>query len=339
MSTALQAFIETTLTAIMQAQTLADLDHIRVQALGKQGQLTQQLKSVGKLPPEERPRMGQAVNQAKQQLQAEIEARRQALTAAALEAQLNQSAIDVTLPGRGRSLGTRHPLNSTRAQLEALFIQAGFSLMTGPEIEDDAHNFTALNIPLHHPARAMHDTFYLENGLLLRTHTSTIQIRALQQTPPPLRIIASGRVYRRDSDLTHTPMFHQLEGLVVNETANFAELKGLLVHFLQSFFENPQLIIRFRASYFPFTEPSAEVDVQCLLCTGTGCNICSHTGWLEILGCGMVHPQVLTNAGVDPERYQGYAFGMGIDRLCLLQHGIPDLRLLFENDLRFLQQF
>jgi phenylalanyl-tRNA synthetase alpha chain len=335
----IQNLIKTASNLIKEAPNLPALEAIRTQILGKQGELTQLLKKIGERPQSERPQMGQIVNQAKQQLQNILEKRYQVLKEKALIQTLHSHTLDVSLPGRGETLGSCHPLTQTTTQLEQLFVQAGFRLMTGPEIEDEEHNFTALNIPSHHPARALHDTFYLQNGLLLRTHTSTVQIRALKQQALPLRMISTGRVYRCDSDITHTPMFHQLEGLVITETANLAELKGLLTAFLQTFFENPQLKLRFRASYFPFTEPSAEVDVQCTLCTGLGCHICHHTGWLEILGCGMTHPKVLKYAGVDPEQYQGYAFGMGIDRLTLLRHGIPDLRLLFENDIHFLKQF
>lgn len=335
----LQSLIDSIRTAIKEANSLAALDHIRIQALGKRAQLTRILKNVRSLAPDDRPRIGQAVNQAKQVIQTALEKRLETLKAIDLKQKLACPTLDVTLPGRGEQLGSCHPLSTTQSELEQLFIQIGFNLMTGPEIEDEQHNFTALNIPLNHPARALHDTFYLEKDRLLRTHTSTIQIRALKQYPPPLYLIASGRVYRRDFDVTHTPMFHQLEGLAVYEQANFSELKGLLTQFLQIFFKNPQLPTRFRASYFPFTEPSAEVDVQCVLCAGKGCPVCSHTGWLEVLGCGMVHPRVLIGAGLDAERYQGYAFGMGIDRLTALRFGIPDLRMLFENDLRFLTQF
>jgi len=232
-----------------------------------------------------------------------------------------------------------HPVTRTRERIERFFRNVGFTVEQGPEIEDDYHNFEALNIPSNHPARALHDTFYFEDGLLLRTHTSPVQIRAMRHSKPPIKMIAPGRVYRCDSDVTHTPMFHQVEGLLIDESANFSELKGLLSQFLQQFFEKKDLVIRFRAAYFPFTEPSAEVDIQCVMCTGAGCRVCSQTGWLEILGCGMVHPKVLEKAGLAPDKYQGYAFGMGIDRLALLRYRIPDLRLMFENDVRFLEQF
>lgn len=341
MLTNLETQIQQYCQTIANIETLNDLEQIRVQLLGKQGELTQLLKSIGQLPPSERPQMGQAINQAKQTIQSALEERKTILNQRILQAELEAASIDVTLPGHGIQLGTLHPLSQIREQLENLFLQAGFQLVSGSEIEEDITNFTALNIPEHHPARAMHDTFYLKSqpNLLLRTHTSTVQIHTLRENPPPLRIIATGPVYRCDSDVTHTPMFHQLEGMVIDKTANFSELKGLLIHFLQTFFEDPTLNIRFRASYFPFTEPSAEVDIQCVLCVGKGCQVCGHTGWLEILGCGMVHPNVLKNTGVDPSNFQGYAFGMGIERLTLLRYRIPDIRLLFENDIRLLKQF
>lgn len=258
-----------------------------------------------------------------------------------INAQLMREKVDVTLAGRGQSMGSLHPVTRTRERIERFFKGIGFTVTEGPEIEDDYYNFEALNIPSNHPARALHDTFYFPNGLLLRTHTSPVQIRAMQnqQAKLPVKMIAPGRVYRCDSDVTHTPMFHQVEGLLIDETANFSELKGLLTQFLQQFFEKNDLAIRFRAAYFPFTEPSAEVDIHCVMCGGEGCRVCSQTGWLEILGCGLVHPHVLTKMGLQPDNCQGYAFGMGIDRLALLRYQIPDLRLMFENDLRFLEQF
>jgi len=332
--------IDQTTQAITQAQDLPALEQIRVQCLGKKGQLTEYLKTLGQLSPEERPKVGQLVNQAKQQIQDLLDQRQQALQATALQAKLAAESIDVTLPGRSsQNLGSLHPVTRIRERIELFFHQLGFAVAEGPEIEDDYHNFEALNIPDHHPARALHDTFYFGDGRLLRTHTSPVQIRAMKTSKPPIRIIAPGRVYRCDSDLRHTPMFHQVEGLVIDEQANFAELKGLLADFLQNFFETPGLKTRFRPAYFPFTEPSAEVDMQCVICKGKGCRTCSQSGWIEILGCGMVHPHVLKAVGIDSEQYQGYAFGMGIDRLAMLRYGIPDLRMNFENDLRFLQQF
>jgi phenylalanyl-tRNA synthetase alpha chain len=325
-------------TSIREATDLKSLDQFRVTYLGKKGQLTEYLKNLGQLPAAERPLAGQKVNVVKQKVQTLIEEREQILQAAAVESQLAAESIDVTLPGRGQSIGSIHPVTKTRERLEALFNQLGFTTVDGPEIEDDYHNFAALNIPELHPARAMQDTFYFEDGNLLRTHMSPVQIRTMESGKPPLRIIAMGRVYRRDFDITHTPMFHQIEGLMIDENVSFADLKGILISFLQAFFET-EVAIRFRPSYFPFTEPSAEVDIGCISCGAKGCRICKNTGWLEVLGCGMVHPNVLTMAGIDPERYTGWAFGAGIDRLTMLRYGITDLRALFENDLRFLKQF
>jgi len=247
--------------------------------------------------------------------------------------------VDVTLPGRGQHNGGLHPVTRTMQRIESLFSQLGFSVEEGPEIEDDFHNFEALNIPEHHPARAMHDTFYFDANTLLRTHTSPVQVRHMEKEQPPLRIIAPGRVYRCDSDLTHTPMFHQIEGLLVDENVSFADLMGTLSDFLKLFFENEDLKTRFRPSYFPFTEPSSEVDIQCVMCAGEGCRVCGHTGWLEVLGCGMVHPKVFESVNIDNEKFTGYAFGMGVERLAMLRYGVNDLRLFFENDIKFLQQF
>lgn len=320
------------------AANLAQLDEVRVRYLGKSGLLTAQLKQLGKLPKEQRPAAGQAINQAKQALQASIESRRSELEQQALTERLASQRIDVTLPGRGSGLGGLHPVTRTLERIERLFANSGFTIQEGPEIEDDYHNFEALNIPAHHPARAMHDTFYFDQHLLLRTHTSPVQIRVMEDAEPPLKIIAPGRVYRCDSDLTHTPMFHQVEGLLVDENVSFAELKGVIYDFLQNFFER-DLKLRFRPSYFPFTEPSAEVDIECVMCDGGGCRVCGNTGWLEVLGCGMVHPEVFRHVAIDSEKYTGYAFGMGVERLAMLRYGVNDLRLFFENDLRFLRQF
>jgi phenylalanyl-tRNA synthetase alpha chain len=317
---------------------LAALDDVRVRWLGKKGTLTEQLKTLGALPAAERPAAGQRINEAKQALQVAIDARRDALERASVEQELICGRVDVTLPGRGDERGALHPITRARLRIETLFRRAGFDVAEGPEIEDDFHNFEALNIPADHPARAMHDTFYFPDGRLLRTHTSPVQIRALVARGAPLAVIAPGRVYRCDSDVTHTPMFHQLEGLVVGENVSFANMRAILHNFVQAFFER-DLKMRLRPSYFPFTEPSAEVDMSCVFCGGEGCRICKQTGWLEISGCGMVHPNVLRASGVDPERFTGYAFGMGIDRLAMLRYGVNDLRLLFENDLRLLQQF
>ena len=325
--------------AVAAAGDLQALDQVRVAYLGKKGRLTERMKTLGKLSPEERPKAGQAINAAKQQVQQAIEARKAALEQAALEAKLAAEQVDVTLPGRQIPAGSLHPVTRTLDRIEALFARMGFSVAEGPEIEDDFHNFEALNIPASHPARAMHDTFYFPDGTLLRTHTSPVQIRVMQKEKPPLRVIAPGRVYRCDSDLTHTPMFHQVEGFMVDERVTFTDLKAILIDFLHRFFEREDLAVRFRPSYFPFTEPSAEADIECVMCSGEGCRVCSQTGWLEVLGCGMVHPNVFAHVGIDSEAYTGFAFGMGVERLAMLRYGVDDLRLFFENDLRFLKQF
>ena len=325
--------------AIATAADLQALDQVRVDFLGKKGRITERMKTLGQLSADERPKAGQAINQAKQVVQQAIEIRREALKNVVLEAKLAGEKVDVTLPGRQSPAGSLHPVTRTLQRIEDLFAQMGFSVAEGPEIEDDFHNFEALNIPESHPARAMHDTFYFPDGTLLRTHTSPVQVRVMQAHKPPLRVIAPGRVYRCDSDLTHTPMFHQIEGLMVDEQVTFTDLKAILIDFLQSFFESNALQVRFRPSYFPFTEPSAEADIQCVMCGGEGCRVCSQTGWLEVLGCGMVHPNVFKHVDIDPETYTGFAFGMGIERLAMLRYGVNDLRLFFENDLRFLKQF
>ena len=330
---ALSILVERALADVRASANLERLDDVRVRLLGKKGQLTEQLKSLGALPATERPAAGQRINEAKAAIQAAIESRREAL-----DAELAKGAIDVTLPGRGRESASLHPVTRTRLRIERIFMQAGFEVATGPEVEDDFHNFEPLNIPKNHPARAMHDTFYFPDGRLLRTHTSPVQIRAMRAMKPPLAVIAPGRVYRNDSDMTHTPMFHQVEGMVVGEAISFANLKAMLHTFVEHFFEQP-LGMRLRPSYFPFTEPSAEVDIECVFCHGAGCRVCKQTGWLEILGCGMIHPNVLAAAGIDSEHWQGYAFGMGIERLAMLRYGVDDLRLFFENDLQFLKQF
>ena len=327
------------LQEVAAADNVTALDDVRVRFLGKKGLLTQQLKQLGQLPAEQRPAAGQAINRIKQQVQQVVEARGSELQAAALDARLASEKIDVTLSGRGQQHGGLHPVTLTMRRIEELFRPLGFTVAEGPEIEDDHHNFEALNIPAHHPARAMHDTFYFDAHTLLRTHTSPVQVRVMEERKPPLRIIAPGRVYRCDSDLTHTPMFHQVEGLLVDEHVSFANLKGLLDEFLQAFFERDDLAVRFRPSYFPFTEPSAEVDIQCVMCAGDGCRVCGQSGWLEVLGCGMVHPKVFEQVGIDNDRYTGFAFGMGVERLAMLRYGVNDLRLFFENDLNFLSQF
>ena len=306
---------------------LASLDLVRVRLLGKKGELTILLKQLGSLPKAERPAAGEAINQAKQALTDSLRKRRSELESQQLQGELDAAAVDVTLAGRGQMPGGLHPVSVALERIEAIFGGAGFAVHQGPEIEDDFHNFTALNIPADHPARAMHDTFYFPSGKLLRTHTSPVQIRTMMEQGAPLHLIAPGRVYRCDSDMTHTPMFHQIEGLVVDRGVSFANLKAVLHEFVERFFER-RAELRFRPSYFPFTEPSAEVDVL------------SESGkWLEILGCGMVHPNVLQTVGIDPETFTGYAFGMGVERLAMLRYGVGDLRLFFENDLQFLRQF
>jgi phenylalanyl-tRNA synthetase alpha chain len=326
------------LADIEAAADIAALDAVRVRLLGKKGVITDALKGLGKLPAPERPAAGARINAARDRLAQAIDERRAALERGAVAATLSETRLDVTLPGRGGDSGGLHPVTRTRLRLEEIFRRAGFDVAEGPEVEDDFHNFAALNIPPEHPARAMADTFYFADGRLLRTHTSPVQIRALAARSPPVRLIAPGRVYRCDSDQTHTPMFHQVEGLVVDRNVSLANLKAVLREFVSAFFERP-LAIRFRASYFPFTEPSAEVDCQCVFCLGAGCPVCKRTGWLEIGGCGVVHPNVLRNCQLDPEEWSGYAFGMGIDRLAMLRHDVNDIRLFFENDLRFLAQF
>ncbi len=325
--TSLSKLIDQAASEIDAATDLAALDAVRVSFLGKKGELTARLKSLGQLPPEERSAAGQEINSAKQEVQGRLNARRESLENSALEAKLAADAVDVSLPGRGASIGGRHPVSRTQSRIERIFTNAGFGVRSGPEIEDDFHNFTALNFPADHPARAMHDTFFFSGDNLLRTHTSPVQIRSMVKEGVPIRIIAPGRVYRCDSDQTHTPMFHQVEGLVIGEDISFANLKAVLHEFVEAFFER-KAELRFRPSYFPFTEPSAEVDVRW-----------GEDKWLEILGCGMVHPNVLESAGVDSEKYTGYAFGMGIERLAMLRYNVTDLRTFFENDLRFLRQF
>jgi len=314
------------LSEINSASDLRQLEQIRVDYLGKKGRLTEKLKILGKLPTEERPKSGQIINDVKTKIQDAIELRKKTFEDKKLEDIIEKGHIDVSLPGRGIERAGLHPITLITQRIESLFQQIGFEIVDGPEVEDEYHNFEALNIPKYHPARAMHDTFYFEDGRLLRTHTSSVQIRVMQNDSPPFRFIAPGRVYRCDSDMTHTPMFHQVEGLVVDESVTFSELKGLLINFLEIFFEK-ELKTRFRPSYFPFTEPSAEVDIE------------GKHGWLEILGCGMVHPNVLKNVGIDPEKYTGLAFGMGVERLAMLYYGVDDLRLFFDNDLQFLNQF
>lgn len=323
---------------VEQAEDLTALDQVRVDYLGKKGLLTALLKSLGGYSAAERPAVGAKINEAKQQVQEALNGRKSALETAAIALRLASESVDVTQPGRASSVGGIHPVTRTLDRITAIFCAAGYKVEEGPEIEDDFHNFEALNIPAHHPARAMHDTFYVDDRHVLRTHTSPVQIRTMENQTPPIRIVCPGRVYRCDSDITHTPMFHQVEGLVVDVDVSFADLKGTIDQFLKAFFEL-DVPVRFRPSYFPFTEPSAEFDMQCTHCSGAGCRICKNTGWLEVGGCGMVHPSVFTASGVDPEKYSGFAFGMGVERLAMLRYGINDLRLFFENDLDFLKQF
>ena len=313
--------------AIASAKTLDELDEVRVRFLGRQGRITMESRAIGALAAELRPEAGRRLNDGRQAIRDALDARKSALSTDVLRSRLSSERLDVSLPGRGQSSGGLHPVTRTLERISSLFRAIGFEVVEGPEIEDDYHNFEALNIPVHHPARAMQDTFYFPDGRLLRTHTSPVQIRVMQSRPPPLRIIAPGRVYRCDSDQTHTPMFHQVEGLMVGEDVSFAHLKGILHEFLRRFFEADDLEVRFRPSYFPFTEPSAEIDIR------------GERGWLEVLGSGMVHPNVLENCGIDSERHTGFAFGMGVERFAMLRYGVDDLRSFFDNDLRFLRQF
>ena len=313
--------------------TSNELESLRVHYLGKKGVLTQQLKELGKLPKEQRPEAGQHINQIKARIQTALEEKKLQLQEQAIDEKLKSETLDITLPGRGQSLGGLHPITHTLERIEEYFRGYGFVVEKGPEIEDEFHNFEALNIPEHHPARAMHDTFYFADKMLLRTHTSSVQIHVMQEQIPPIRIIAPGRVYRCDSDPTHSPMFYQVEGLLVDEQVSFVDLKGIIIEFLQVFFQDENLKVRFRPSYFPFTEPSAEIDIT--MPSGK-----SRTSkWLEVMGCGMVHPKVFEKVGIDASKYSGYAFGLGVERLAMLRYQVNDLRLFFENDLRFLQQF
>ena len=321
------------LAAIQSACDVTALESLRVQLLGKKGMLTGQLKALGRLPSDLRPGAGQKINRIKSRLQQAIEEKKSQLQKSAIGDRLSSETLDITLPGRRQNLGSLHPVTHVLTRVREYFLQYGFTVEEGPEVEDEFHNFEALNIPAHHPARAMHDTFYFGDNMLLRTHTSSVQIRLMQRQSPPIRVIAPGRVYRCDSDPTHSPMFHQVEGLLVDEQASFADMKSMLIKFLRVFFEDEGLPIRFRPSYFPFTEPSAEIDVA-MAGSESG-----STRWLEVMGCGMVHPGVFEKVGIDADRYRGYAFGMGVERLAMLRYRIEDLRLFFENDLRFLQQF
>ncbi len=338
MSISLDELLAQALQELVTATDLMQLDAVRVHYLGKKGLFTLQMKELGSLDPEQRRAVGLVINQAKDSFQAQLEAQKTELEQAALTARLASEHIDVTLAGRGQSVAGLHPVTITLRRISKIFASVGFKVEEGPEIEQDYYNFTALNIPEHHPARAMHDTFYFDAHRVLRTHTSPVQIRVMESQTPPLKVIAPGRVYRCDSDLTHTPMFHQVEGFLVDTDVSFADLKGVIYEFLQAFFEkNSQ--VRFRPSYFPFTEPSAEVDIECVMCDGKGCRVCGQSGWLEVMGCGMIHPEVFKAVNIDNECYSGFAFGMGVERLAMLRYGINDLRLFFENDAKFLQQF
>ena len=322
----LDALVSKALEAVESAEDINALEQIRVLYLGKKGELTQVMKTLGNLPAEERPQVGALINDAKERVTVVLNARKAQFEEAELAAKLSAESIDVTLPGRGQTSGGLHPVTRTLERIEQFFTHIGYGIAEGPEVEDDYHNFEALNIPGHHPARSMHDTFYFNANMLLRTKQ------------PPIRIVCPGRVYRSDSDITHSPMFHQVEGLLIDRDINFADLKGTIEEFLRVFFEK-ELAVRFRPSYFPFTEPSAEVDMECVMCSGKGCRVCKQTGWLEVMGCGMVHPNVLRMSGIDPEEFSGFAFGMGVERLAMLRYGVNDLRLFFDNDLRFLGQF
>lgn len=338
MSATLEEILAQALQQLRDAKDLNELDLVRVHYLGKKGLFTLQMKELGALDPEQRRAAGQVINQTKDQFQEQLEAQKDLLQNEALAARLASESIDVTLPGRGQAVAGLHPITTTLRRISKIFAGVGFQVVEGPEIEDDYHNFEALNIPAHHPARAMHDTFYFDAHTVLRTHTSPVQIRVMESEKPPLKVIAPGRVYRCDSDMTHSPMFHQVEGFLVDTDVNFGDLKGVIHEFLRAFFEK-DVQARFRPSYFPFTEPSAEFDVSCVMCGGEGCRVCKQTGWLEVGGCGMIHPEVFKSVNIDHEQFSGFAFGMGVERLAMMRYGINDLRLFFENDLKFLEQF
>jgi phenylalanyl-tRNA synthetase alpha chain len=338
LSANLEQILAEGLQALSQANDLDQLDQVRVLYLGKKGFFTLQMKQLGKLDPDQRRSVGQEINKAKGEFQQKLETAKTAMQQIALDARLKSESVDVTLPGRGQSVAGLHPVTTTLRRISKIFASVGFKIEEGPEIEDDYHNFEALNIPAHHPARAMHDTFYFDAHTVLRTHTSPVQIRAMETQKPPLKVIAPGRVYRCDSDVTHTPMFHQVEGFLVDTDVSFADLKGVVYEFLRAFFEK-DIAVRFRPSYFPFTEPSAEVDIECVMCNGDGCRVCGQTGWLEVMGCGMIHPQVFKSVKINSDEFSGFAFGMGVERLAMLRYGINDLRLFFENDVKFLEQF
>jgi len=334
----LEEILSQGMQALAESTDLTQLDQVRVSYLGKKGAFTLQMKELGKLDPDQRRSVGQVINKAKGEFQQKLEETKTAMQQAALDERLASESVDVTLPGRGQSVAGLHPVTITLRRISKIFASVGFNVVEGPEIEDDYHNFEALNIPAHHPARAMHDTFYFDPHTVLRTHTSPVQIRAMEANKPPLKVIAPGRVYRCDSDVTHTPMFHQVEGFLVDSDVSFADLKGVVYEFLRAFFEK-DIEVRFRPSYFPFTEPSAEVDIECVMCDGEGCRVCGHTGWLEVMGCGMIHPEVFKSVDINSDEFTGFAFGMGVERLAMLRYGINDLRMFFENDLKFLEQF
>ncbi len=336
----LQRIKEEALSAIKRASNEQALQDVRVKYLGKKGEVTALLKGLGKLSPEERPKMGALVNAVRQALEEEIDALKTSMEVAAMNARLEEEKIDITLPGRAPKTGHIHPLTTVNEMIEDFFMKMGYTVEEGPEIEQDHFNFECLNLPKDHPARDMQDSFYITENFLLRTHTSPVQARTMQRHEPnsPIRMIAPGKVYRWDYDATHSPVFHQVEGLIIDEHITFADLKGTIETFLRHMFGD-ETKVRFRTSFFPFTEPSAEVDISCVMCGGEGCRVCSHTGWLEILGCGMVHPRVLELNGYDPNKVKGFAFGMGVERIAMLLYGIGDLRLFFEDDIRFLEQF
>ena len=324
--------------ALDAVDSLKELDDIRVRFLGKKGEITSLLKSLGSLSPKERPTAGNAVNRARKEIEDLLAERKVVVQGEETERSLKSQVIDISLPGVEQERGTRHPVVRVMGEIIDIFRGMGFSVHQGPEVEKDYYNFEALNIPKDHPARDMQDTFYVEEEIVLRTHTSPVQIRAMEQQDPPLRILSPGRVYRHDYDVTHSPMFHQVEGFMVDEGVAFSDLKGVLVEFIHQFFGS-EVPVRFRPSFFPFTEPSAEVDMGCVMCRGKGCRVCSNTGWMEVLGSGMIHPEVFRHVGYDPEKYSGFAFGIGVERMAMLHYGIDDIRLLFENDVRFLRQF
>lgn len=335
----LEKILSEALNQFAVTENAVELEQVKARFLGKDGHVTALLKGLGKLSSQERPVVGARINQIKQSIEKALQQKREALQYNLLQQKLKAESLDVTLPGRGMGYGGIHPVTRTLERIEVLFRSLGFSVASGPEIESDFYNFTALNIPENHPARAMHDTFYIDEKHVLRTHTSPVQIRYMENNDPPIRIIAPGRVYRCDSDMTHSPMFHQVEGLWIDENVSFSVLKEVLSDFMQCYFERDDLQVRFRPSFFPFTEPSAEMDIQCVQCNGKGCRVCSQTGWLEVLGSGMVHPNVLKHVNIDSEKYLGFAFGLGVERLAMLRYGVADLRLFYDGDLRFLKQF